>query len=104
MPDLSPTMIEPALAERLGQIVIRFCSLEYWISLLLAILLQADHGGTMLITTNVSVSQQTKWIRGILTLRAQEWEQSERVIELLGRAEEIRTERNQLAHGTRLTA
>jgi hypothetical protein len=89
MPDLSPTLIAPELAERLGQIVIRFASLEYWITLLLATLLQADHGGTMLVTTNVSLAQQTKWIRGILALRTQEQEQSQRVISLLMRVEEI---------------
>jgi hypothetical protein len=99
MPDLSPTIIDPVLTERLGQIVVRFSSIEYWITLLLATLLQADHGGMMLVTTNVSVAQQTKWIRGILALRSQEWEESERVLALLARAEEIRTERNELAHG-----
>jgi hypothetical protein len=99
MPDLKPTIVDPALTERLGQIVIRFSSLEYWITLLLATFLQADHGGMMLVTTNVAVSQQTKWIRGILTLHHREAEQSKEVIALLDRADEIRGERNELAHG-----
>jgi hypothetical protein len=99
MPDLSPTQIDPALNDRLGQIVMRFSSLEYWVTALLATLLQADHGGMMLITTNISVAQQTKWVRGILALRHEEREPSSEVLALLDRADELRSERNELAHG-----
>jgi hypothetical protein len=60
MPDLSPTRIDSALNDRLGQIVMRFSSPEYCVTALLAKLLQADHGGMMLITTNISVAQQNQ--------------------------------------------
>ena len=58
MPDLSPTVVDSELRDRLGQIVIRWASAEVWISALLATLAKADHGAMMLITNNVSASSR----------------------------------------------
>jgi hypothetical protein len=43
MPDLAPAdSLDFEIASRLGQIVVRWASLEYWISLLLSTLLKAE--------------------------------------------------------------
>ena len=47
MPDLSPTVVDPELTARLGQIVIRWASAEAWISAHLAMLVKGDPAGTM---------------------------------------------------------
>jgi|ERR1700730_14567551 len=99
MPDLSPTVIDPELTQRLGQIVIRWTSLEGWISALLAHMVQADPGGMMLAVNNVAVSTQMKWIRGLMSVRSHEAEDNARIQKLLERAEDIRSERNELVHG-----
>ena len=68
-PDLSPTVIDGELAERRGQILIRFLSLEYWITLLLATLLQADHGPTFCAPVvqkkNPTISNPTSRLRPV---------------------------------------
>lgn len=99
MPDLAPTVIDTELTERLGQIVVRWSSLEYWISLLLATMLKADHGGMMVVTNNVAISVQTKWIRTLMSGHAHEAQHSQRVSRLLDRADELRSERNEFVHG-----
>jgi hypothetical protein len=73
MPDFGPVgPLDPELAQRIGQIVYRWSSLEYLISMLLATLLKADHGGMMVITNSVAIGTQTKWIRALLAGHPQE--------------------------------
>jgi hypothetical protein len=100
MPDLAPaTPLHGELANRLGQIVVRWSSLEYFISLLLATLLKADHGAMFVVTNSVSIASQTKWIRALLSGHPQEADQTATVMKLLDRADELRGERNELIHG-----
>lgn len=99
MQDLTPTNIDPELTSRLGQIVIRWTSLEGWISALLAHMVQADPGGMMLAVNNVSVSTQMKWIRGLMSVRSHEADDNARVAKLLDRADDLRADRNELVHG-----
>jgi hypothetical protein len=100
MPELPPAEpLDSDLAAALGQIVYRWSALEYWISLLLTTLLKADHGAMMIVTGNISISVQSKWIRGLLSGREREGEQAARVIGLLDRADDLRSERNEFVHG-----
>jgi hypothetical protein len=99
LPDLTPTIIDPELRERLGQIVIRWASADSWISALLATIAHADPGAMTLITNNVSASTQSRWIRGLLAFRKNEAVAGARVKELLQRADELRARRNELIHG-----
>jgi hypothetical protein len=99
MPDLSSGVIDPELMQRLGQIVIRWASAEQWISALLATFAKADLGAMILITNNVSVSTQSRWIRGLMALRRHEAQHNKRVVALLNRADELRGKRNELCHG-----
>jgi hypothetical protein len=100
MPELPPAEpLDPELAAALGQIVYRWSSLEYWISLLLTTLVRADPGAMMIVTGNVAISAQSKWIRGLLSGREREAGHAARVIALMDRADELRSERNEFAHG-----
>jgi hypothetical protein len=67
MPDFGIPNIDPELAEPLGQIVVRWSSVEYLISMLLGTMVFADLAGIQIITTNIAVSAQTKWIRALMS-------------------------------------
>ncbi len=99
MPDLTPTQVDPELTSRLGQVVIRWASVDGWISALLATLVKGDHGAMMLITNNLATATQTRWIRGLMKLHPQEAERNKRVLKLLERADKLRGQRNELIHG-----
>jgi hypothetical protein len=99
MPDLTPTVIDPELRERLGQIAIRWSGAEAWISALLATIAKADPGALILITNNASASAQSRWIKGLMALHPHEAESNARVKKLLQRADELRGKRNELIHG-----
>jgi hypothetical protein len=99
MPDFSAPNIDPEINMRLGEIVVRWSALEYLLSMLLGTFLNADQGGMMVITNNVAISIQSKWIRALLASHDHEAEQGKRVIELLTRADDLRSERNEFIHG-----
>lgn len=99
MLDPTPTIVDPELTSRLGQIVIRWASLEGWISMMLATFVKADLGGMMVVTVNTSVSTQTNWIRALLSLHIHKQPDLARVCALLNRADDLRIERNELVHG-----
>jgi hypothetical protein len=99
MPDLSPTVVDSELRERLGQIVIRWASAEVWISALLATIAKADPGAMLLITNNVSASSQSRWIKGLMALHPHEIKHTAQVRSLLQQADELRGKRNALIHG-----
>ena len=99
MLDLTPTKVDPELTSRLGQIVIRWSSVDAWISALLATLVNGDHGAMILITNNLPTATQTRWIRGLMKLHPQEVERNKRVLRLLERADKLRGQRNELIHG-----
>jgi hypothetical protein len=99
VPDFGIPDIDPELAEPLGQIVIHWATVEYLVSMLLGTFLNADQGGMMVITNNIAVSTQSKWIRSLMASHDQEAHLNERVIALLNRTDELRTERNEFVHG-----
>jgi hypothetical protein len=99
MPDFEIPDIDPELCQCLGQIIIRWSSLEYLVGLLLGTFLNADQGGMLIITNNIPISAQCKWLRALIALHEHETHHGERVIELLVRADDLRSERNEFVHG-----
>ncbi len=99
MPDLTPTVIDPALSERLGQIVIRWSVVEDWLSLLLSALVNADPGGMAVVTTNVANSTVARWILTLLDVQVRKQPELQEIIDLVNRTHVLRSERNALMHG-----
>jgi hypothetical protein len=66
---------------------------------LLGTFLHADQGGMMVITNNIAISTQSKWIRALLSCHAHEAQYNEKVVALLTRADDLRSERNEFIHG-----
>ena len=99
MPEFQMPDIDPDLAAPLGQIIVRWSTLEYLVSMLLGTFLSADQGGMMVITNNIAVSVQSKWIRALMAAHEHEAEHNDRVIDLLTRADELRAVRNEFVHG-----
>lgn len=100
MPDFVVFPVEDALCLRMGRIITRWTVVEKLTSLLLGTLLFADQGAMSVVTSSVSLSTQSKWICTLIKSHEHEAEQSKPVLELLLRAEDLRNERNELAHGT----
>jgi hypothetical protein len=100
MPEFGIPDIDPELTEPLGQIVVRWSSVEYLISMLLGTLVFADLAGIQVITSNIAVSAQTKWIRALMSVNQPTLiDHRERVEALLARADDLRSERNEFIHG-----
>jgi hypothetical protein len=99
VPDFGIPDIDSELAEPLGQIVVRWSSVEYLISMLLGTLVFADLAGVQVVTTNIAVSVQTKWIRALMSVNQPQPAEKDRVEELLKRADDLRNERNEFIHG-----
>jgi hypothetical protein len=97
--DLSPADIDPELTKRLGQIVIRWSTVEAWIASILANATNADPGAMQVVTANVSTSTQIQWIKTLLSVHEHKDPELSEVTALLNRADEIRADRNALVHG-----
>jgi hypothetical protein len=100
MPDFPIPVVDPELSSPLGQIIVRWSTLEYLLSLLLGTFLNADQGGMMIITNTIAVSVQSKWMRALMASHEHEAEHNKRVVDLLTRADDLRAERNEFVHGT----
>jgi hypothetical protein len=96
---LEENPIDPELLCRLGKIVTLWSSVESWIAMLLGTLMNADLGASSHLTNNVSNALQVKCIRALLSVHAHEEPATNDVVDLLDRADEMRIERNELAHG-----
>jgi len=99
MPDFGLPDVDSELCLSLGQIVIRWSTVEYLIALLLGTFLSADQGGMMVITNSVAVSTQSKWLRALMASHEHEAHSNTPVVKLLDRADELRSERNEFIHG-----
>jgi hypothetical protein len=96
---LEENAIDPVLLTRLGKAVVLWSSLESWIALLLGTLMGADLGASSYITNSTSAALQTKCIRALLSVHAHKEPATQDVSLLLDRADELRSERNELVHG-----
>jgi len=99
VPDMSPAEIDPELTQLLGQIVIRFASVEDWLALLLATLVGADPAPMAVVTTNTANSSHIQWILTLLSIHIHKQPELQEVVDLVKRADELRGERNPLVHG-----
>ncbi len=98
MAELAPTTIETDLAARLGQIVVSWAAIEEWLSHLLATLVRADPAGLTILTGTAGAATQIKWIQTAISVYEHQTDFSE-ILELVRRADELRVDRNALAHG-----
>jgi hypothetical protein len=99
VPDFGIPDVDPELAAPLGQIIVRWSTLEYLVSMLLGTFLSADQAGMIVITNNIAVSVQSKWIRALMSAHEHEAQHNERVVDLLTRANDLRADRNEYVHG-----
>lgn len=99
MPEFAVASVNDALCVRMGRIVTRWTTVEKLISYLLGTVLNARQGGMSIITSSVSTSTQSKWIRALLGAHEHEAIHNVRVTDLLTRADDLRQERNELVHG-----
>jgi hypothetical protein len=99
MPDFMIPNVDPELAQPLGLIIIHWSTLEYLLSMLLGTFLSADQGGMTIITNNIAVSVQSKWLRALMARHPHEAEHTKRMVELLNRSDQLRSERNDYVHG-----
>jgi hypothetical protein len=99
MPDLSPAVVDSELTQRLGQIVIRWATLENMMSLLIATLVAGDPGGVAVMTDGAGASTQIQWINTLLSILEPKNPELGEISALIKRAEEMRTDRNALIHG-----
>ncbi|WP_461329502.1 hypothetical protein [Bradyrhizobium diazoefficiens] len=99
MPEIAPTTIEDGLAARLGQIVISWAAVEEWLSHLLAVFIDADPAGLTILTGTAGAATQIKWIQTVITVFEHQTDFTE-IKELLIWADDLRVDRNALAHGT----
>jgi hypothetical protein len=67
--------------------------------MLLGTLVFADLAGIQVVTTNIAVSAQTKWIKALMSVNQPTAEHKDRVEALLSRADDLRIERNEFIHG-----
>src|SRR6266487_1088471 len=96
---LEDNPIDPDLLQRLGKVITLCASVESWVSMLLGTLLNADLGASSYLTNSVSDALQIKCIRALLGVHAHKEPATKDVVDLLDRADEMRSERNELVHG-----
>ena len=72
--------------------------------MLLETFLCADQAGMTIITNNIAISVQSKWMRALTARHPHEADHNERVVELLNRVDDLRSERNEYIHGMWTTA
>jgi hypothetical protein len=99
MPEYVLAPVDDEICLRIGRVVTRWTVLEKSISLLLGTALLTDQSAMSVVTSGVSISTQTKWIRTLLNSHEHEAEQNKPVLELLNRVDDLRQERNELVHG-----
>jgi hypothetical protein len=99
MPEFFLSPIPDVLCVRLGRIVVKWTAVEKLTSYLLATCLLADQAAVHVVSNAVSVSTQTKWIRALMSAHPHEDKNNQLVRELLIRADDLRSERNELMHG-----
>jgi hypothetical protein len=98
MTEIAPTIIDPALASRLGQIVISWATAESWLSHLLATLVDADPGGLAILTSTAGAATQIQWIHAAIGVFQHQSDLTE-VSDLIKHADDLRKDRNAVAHG-----
>ena len=96
---LDTAPIDPDLLTRLGRVVTLWASAESWISMLLGTLMGAALGASQQVTASMSCATQIKAIRALLSVHAHKEEATRDVVALLDRADDLRSERNELVHG-----
>ena len=99
MPKLAPVVVDGDLLSRLGEIVVKWSGLEQWLSHLLATMVDADPGGMTVITNTAGAATQIQWLLTIISVFEHKQPDLQEVVDLVNRADDMRTDRNALSHG-----
>ena len=91
--------IEPELLQQLGLVIVRWSLIEAWVNDLFVAMTEADAASMIVVTTNVSQSSITGWIRTLLDVRQTPPDLAEEIRDVLNEVDEIRNERNAFVHG-----
>jgi hypothetical protein len=94
-----PGPFDPALLAAFARVIIVWSYAEQLQGHLLSFLLNADEGRMLVISQNVSASTVTGWIRVLLQIPAVQATGIGDLSELLTEIDDVRAERNALAHG-----
>ena len=97
--DNGPEPFDPALLAAFARVIILWSYAEQLQGHLLSFLLNAEEGRVFVISQNVSASTVTGWIRVLLQIPAVQATGIGDLSELLTEIDEVRAERNALAHG-----
>lgn len=97
--DLSPTKIDPALSARLGDIVIKWSSIEEWIGYLIATMTDGEPGAMSVVTGEMSSSLSIQIVRTLISIHEHKEPELAKLRELVDRADRLREERNEYVHG-----
>lgn len=92
--------IEPALLERFGLFIVRWSFVESCVADLFVLLTRGDPGSMFVVTSSISTSTITDWIRAlIVTHQKTPLELVNEINDVLSEVDRIRSERNILVHG-----
>lgn len=91
--------LEPELMQRLGILVVRWAFLEVRISDLFTTLTEGHAGSMIVVTSNVSQSSITGWIRTLLDTRDVPPILANKIRDVLTDVDDLRAERNAFVHG-----
>lgn len=92
--------IEPELLERLGLFIIRWSFVETCVSNLFVLLTKGDPGSMLVVTSSISTSTITDWIRALIeTHQKTPHDLVNEINDVLTEVDHLRSERNILVHG-----
>ena len=92
--------IEPELLERLGLFVVRWSFVEKCVSDLFILLTKGDPGSMIVVTSSISTSTITDWIRALIeTHQKTPHDLVNEINGVLTEVDHLRSERNVLIHG-----
>ena len=95
----TPTNIDESLRLRLGTLIIEWSFVDAICGEFLAYMLKADPGAVYVVTQNVSSGTIGAWLRTLAPVRFLNENTRERLADLFGRIDDIRSDRNALVHG-----
>lgn len=95
----APPHAAAALMMGLGTVIARWAYVDQLMAEFLSFLVQGNPALMYVVTNNVSASTVSEWIRTLLRVRYVNSEPPSEIMALLTTVDELRSERNALAHG-----
>ncbi len=91
--------IEPEILQRLGLFIVRWAFVEVCVSDLFVLLTRGDPGSMLVVTSSISQSTISQWIRTLIETHQTPDEMAQEINDVLSEVDYLRSERNILAHG-----